>query len=143
MKPNQRFRNKPKEFWANVRTISQQVGYTMRGEGQVKIPAISEIKKAYKSLGLNLLKIIDENNNVTEIGNELLEYFKYRARILNTFVEPRLMDPDRARREFKRLYKKISPKCPIPMNKQKGEKKAEAYLTAIVNMIIEANASGF
>jgi len=30
----------------------------------------------------------------------------------------------------------------LPMNKQKGDKKAEAYLTCMVNMIIEANAKG-
>ena len=28
------------------------------------------------------------------------------------------------------------------MNKQKGEKKAEAFLTGIVNMIVESNSDG-
>ena len=28
MKPDPRFLNQPKSFWANVRTISQEVGYT-------------------------------------------------------------------------------------------------------------------
>lgn len=143
MKPNQKFRNKPKEFWANVRTISQQIGYTMRGEGQVKIPTINEIKTAYKFLGLNLHRIIDDKNILTEFGNGLLEYFKYRADVLNTFVKPRLMNPDRARSEFKNLYKILSPKCPIPMNKQKDDKRAEAYFTAIINMLIEANCEDF
>ena len=143
MKPNQKFRNKPKEFWANVRTISQQVGYTMRGEGQVKIPTINEIKTAYQALALNLHRIVDDKNVLTEFGNDLLEYFKYRADVLNTFVKPRLMNPDRARSEFENLYKKLSPKCPIPMNKQKGDKRAEAYFTAIINMLIEANCEGF
>lgn len=143
MKPNQRFRNKPKDFWANVRTISQQVGYTLRGEGQVKIPTISEIKSAYKALGLNLHRIVDDKNVLTDFGNDLLEYFKYRADVLNTFVKPRLMNPDRARSEFNNLYKTLSPKCPIPMNKQKDDKRAEAYFTAIINMLIEANCEGF
>lgn len=143
MKPNQRFRNKPKEFWANVRTISQQAGYTMRGQGQVKIPTINEIKTSYQSLGLNLHRIVDDKNILTDFGIELLEYFKYRADILNNFVEPRLMDANKAKNEFETLYNKLSPKCPIPMNKQKGEKKSPAYLTAIINMLIEANADGY
>jgi hypothetical protein len=52
------------------------------------------------------------------------------------------MDAQRAEEEFERLYSELSPQCPIPMNKQKDEKKVRAYLTAIVNMLIEANAGG-
>ena len=52
------------------------------------------------------------------------------------------MDADRARDIFEELQTKLSPTCPIPMNKQKGEKKAPAYLTGIVNMLIEANSDG-
>jgi len=64
MKPDERFRNKPKIFWANVRTIGQQVGYTMKGEGQVKVPTISEIKTAYSILGLDLSNIIDKKTKL-------------------------------------------------------------------------------
>jgi hypothetical protein len=143
MRPKEKFKNKPKDFWANIRTISQQVGYTIRGEGQVKIPIINEIKSAYESLGLNLHRIVDDKNILTEFGEDLLEYFKYRADILNTFVKPRLMSPDRARSEFNNLYNELNPKCPIPMNKQKGDKKAAAYFTAIINMLIDKNCEGF
>jgi hypothetical protein len=52
------------------------------------------------------------------------------------------MDVDRARQAFEGLYKKLDPRCPIPMNKQKGEKKAPAYFTAIINMLIEASVEG-
>ncbi len=143
MKPDQRFKNKPKEFWANVRTISQQVGYTMRGAGQVKIPTKNEIKEAYQTLGLNMNRIIDAKNVLTPFGNCLLDYFKYRADILNDFVRPRLMEPVRAKDVFEKLHKKLKPKCPIPMNKQKGPKKAAAYFTSIINMLIEDNCEGF
>ena len=83
MNPNPSFRSEPKEFWANVRTISQQVGYTVRGKGQVKIPNLTEIKKAYKYLGLNLHRIVNEKDVLTKFGNDLLEYFRYRADVLN------------------------------------------------------------
>jgi len=52
------------------------------------------------------------------------------------------MDAEQARTEFIKLKQSLCPKCPIPLNKQKGKKKAPAYLTGIVNMLIEANAAG-
>ncbi len=52
------------------------------------------------------------------------------------------MNKDSARRLFERQKAKLRPGCPIPMNKQKGDKKAPAYFTAVINMLIEANAEG-
>lgn len=142
MKPEERFLNQPKYFWANVRTIGQQVGYTARSTGQIKVPTLSEMKAALRDLGLNSSHIADEGGQPTGFGGTLSHYFEHRARILNTFVEPRLMDAARAKQEFERLCSRLAPKCPIPMNKQKGDKRAPAYLTAIVNMLVEANAEG-
>ncbi len=31
MRPEERFLKQPKDFWAMVRTISQKLGYTVRG----------------------------------------------------------------------------------------------------------------
>jgi hypothetical protein len=73
----------------------------------------------------------------------LAEYFEYRAAILLEHVEPHLMNSDEAKKEFCRLKKKLSPQCPLPMNKQKGSKKAYAYLTCIINMLIEEATHGF
>ncbi len=137
MKANAEFRNKDMSFWAAVRSISQKVGYTVRGKGIVKVPSIEEIVKAFKFLSLDDSKIAGEDGKPTEIAIELINYFSYRADILNNFVEPRLMDTKRASECFEELYAKYSPSCPIPMNKQKGDKKAPAYFTCIINMIIE------
>lgn len=52
------------------------------------------------------------------------------------------MNMNQARKVFNRLRTKIKSSAPIPMNKQKGAKKAPSYLTAIVNMLISANAEG-
>ncbi|NJK90698.1 MAG: hypothetical protein HC904_02005 [Blastochloris sp.] len=52
------------------------------------------------------------------------------------------MDAAQAKRVFEGLKRKLKPKCPLPMNKQKGTKQAPAYLTGIVNMLIEANCKG-
>ena len=142
MTPNLVFLKQPPEFWAYVRSISQTVGYTVRGERQIKVPSIEEMARALKTLALDSSRLTARHGKATPIGETLRAYFEYRAGTLNTFVEPRLMTKDSARELFLELQKDLSPKIPIPMNKQKGDKKAPAYLTAIVNMLIEANASG-
>ena len=150
----------PKSFWATVRTVSQKVGYTIRGQGIVKVPTVDEIKDAFISLNLDPDIVINDNNH-TQLTADLISYYEYRADVLNNYVEPRLMDAvllkdkngnnlnargeekeQRARVEFERLYDELKPNCPITMNKQKGEKKAPAYLTGIINMLVEKNSDG-
>ena len=48
-----------------------------------------------------------------------------------------------AKKTFETLRKKLKPTCPLPLNKQKDDKAGYAYLTGLVNMIIEANSRGF
>ena len=52
MKPDNRFIALPKSFWADVRLIGQEVGYTVRHKRIVKVPSSDEIKAAYKKLSL-------------------------------------------------------------------------------------------
>lgn len=139
MKANTDFSNMPKSFWATVRSVSQKVGYTVRGKGIVKVPSVDEIAKAFNELHLDS-SIIKNNGTPTKLANDLLSYYAYRAKILNNYVAPRLMDADRAKSEFDKLYNKLKPSCPLPMNKQKGDKKAPAFLTCIINMLVEENS---
>lgn len=141
MKADPKFATLPKSFWAAVRSVSQEVGYTIRGESQVKVPTIGEIRRSFENLHLNPNHIGDAENP-TELAHTLLAYYEHRAKILNKFVEPRLMDVKRAKSEFDALKKKLKPSCPIPLNKQKGKKRAPAYFTGIVNMLIEAHSNG-
>jgi len=141
MKADPRFAALPKSFWAAVRSVSQEVGYTIRGGNQVKVPTIGEIRQAFENLHLNPGHIGDAKNP-TGLARTLLAYYEHRAKILNKFVEPRLMDARRAKSEFDALKKKLKPSCPIPLNKQKGKKRAPAYFTGIVNMLIEAHSKG-
>jgi signal recognition particle subunit SEC65 len=141
MKADPTFSNLSKSFWAAVRSISQEIGYTVRRENQVKTPTIKEIRQAFEDLRLNP-KHIGDIENPTELGNTLLAYYEHRANILNNFVEPRLMDAKQAKSEFDALKKKLKPNCPLPLNKQKGKKKAPAYFTGIINMLIEAYSNG-
>ena len=144
MKPDQRFLAQDKTFWANVRTMSEQAGYTERGEGVIKIPTLEEILAALTGITLGTSHIVDaKTKNPTVMGQTLLAYFKFRADTLNDHVEPRLMDAERAKEVFNELKGNHWKRCPLPMNKQKGDKKAEAYLTCIVNLLIEAHSDGY
>ena len=102
---------------------------------------MQEIERAYARRGLRTNDLFGETS-VTTFGETLLDYFRYRAELLNGFVEPRLMDAERARTEYENLRSSLTPTCPLPMNKQRGEKRAPAYLTCIVNMLVEAYAAG-
>lgn len=141
MKADPRFAALPKSFWAAVRTVSQEVGYTARGVNQVKIPKLEEIELAFNALGLNSLHIV-RNGKATKLAEQLLDYFSFRAAQLNDYVRPRLMDVARASNVFNDLRKKYEPTCPIPLNKQKGEMRAPAFLTGIVNILIEEFSAG-
>jgi hypothetical protein len=140
MKPDSRFLRQPKNFWANVRSLSQNIGYT--DSGQIRIPTLEAMVASLESLDLTHSHIIEPDGNPTEFGAMLHEYFSYRARVLNGFVRPKLMSKEQAKREFEVLKARLCPTCPLPMNKQKGDKRAPAYLTGIVNMLIEAGAKG-
>jgi hypothetical protein len=142
MKANNKFMNLPKSFWAAIRTIGQACGYTERGTGQIKIPKIEEIEKAFESLSLDKTKLRNNSGNLSEYASQIISYCAYRANVLNTFVEPHLMDVKRAKAEFERLKRKLKPKCPLPMNKQKGKKKSPNYFTGIINMLVETGTGG-
>lgn len=142
MKPNNAFMNLPKAFWASVRLISQEVGYTQRTTGQIKIPTNDEINAKLEILGIDFYRLQEQRSDSGKFSNLLQDYFSYRADVLNNFVEPHLMNVTKASKVFKQLYKNLQPSCPIPMNKQKGEMRTPAYLTGLVNMLIEENSNG-
>jgi hypothetical protein len=142
VKPDPLFVEQPKKFWAHVRTISQHIGYTARRTGQVRVPTLAEIEATMEELGLKSSHIVDDRARPTRFGKLLIDYFNHRARVLNEFVEPKLMNKDSARALFEEQKAKLRPRCPMPTNKQKGAKKAPAFFTAVINMLIEANALG-
>lgn len=98
--------------------------------------------KAFVDLELDPANIIDADGRPTELAILLNEYFAYRAEVLIRHVKPRLMDAARAKQVFEDLRAELNPRCLLPMNKQKGAMAAPAYLTGIVNMLIETNSAG-
>jgi hypothetical protein len=139
MKPDPRFVNQSKAFWAAVRSLGQAVGYTTRRQGQIKVPTYEEMQGAFGTLQLNPETII-QVGKPTAFADKLHDYFTYRAEALHR-VRDLLMDGSEAKALFEQVRQEVRPLRPVPMNKQKGEKKAPAYLTGLVNMMIEKYAS--
>lgn len=142
MKPDERFLRQPKPFWANVRSISEKLGYTARGTNQIRVYSISEMTKGLAELGLQSTHIADDQGSPTELGQLLHDYFAHRASVLNHHVAAKLMTLARAKSVYHELDNRLSPTCHLPKNKQTGAKSGPAYFTGIVNMLIEANIGG-
>jgi hypothetical protein len=142
MKSDAKFLGKEKQFWACVRTASEFAGYSQRGQSSVLVPKLAEIENAFINTGMEKRVIAEREGDVSDLMRQVSLYFEYRAQVLNDYVEPKLMDAEEAKEVFTSLKRNLSPSCPLPMNKQKGEKKAPAYLTGIINMLIEANSDG-
>ena len=136
MHPNPKFLNQSSRFWAYVRAISERYGYSKRGASEVSAPNEVEIVQVLEDLNLGGADIRFETD-IESNGNLLVEYFNYRADALNHEVKSLLMDADEAEELFRSTRRQLQPKCPLPMNKQRGDKRAEAYLTCLVNMLVE------
>jgi len=140
---NSNYKDLSLEFWANVKLLNQRLGYTKRqtdknGNFQFVVPTVNQIIEVFKEEGLNPSKLI-EDGNLTSFGQKLIGYYKFRSNALITLVEPNLMNKDQAKELFYKMKKDYKPTCPLPLNKQTGEKKDHAFLTGMVNMIIEKN----
>lgn len=139
MKPIDKYLRKPKSFWASVRSLSQHIGYSK--DDTIIVPSVKQMTDAFKDLGLDSSKIFS-GNQPTALAQELHDYFSARANALMNIAEPNLMSAEQAKIEFEKLFSRLKPKCPIPFNKQKEEKKAPAFLTGLVNMMIENHSHG-
>lgn len=138
MKPNPQFLKQNNAFWACVRSLSQQLGYTVRKQNRIKVPTIEEMRQGFSKLELDPDLIGSAAGKPTVLGKELLDYFSYRADALENSAQDLLMNVKEARALFEKYKSKLKPSCPLPMNKQKGKKKAHAYLTGLVNMLVQA-----
>lgn len=136
MKPSIHFKGMPANFWANVKIISQGVGYAKNDT--VIVPTQKDIEKLYKSLNLDTSELFP-GGKVSPFGKDVLEYFSFRADALNNQVQQLLMSADEAERMYKRLSKEIrlGKNTPVqPMNKQKGDKKKKAFFTCMINLLV-------
>ncbi|MCB0711596.1 MAG: hypothetical protein KDD67_04620 [Ignavibacteriae bacterium] len=147
MQPNNRFTGLDLEFWANVKLLNQRLGYAERrtqanpNPGFI-IPTKEQIIDVFEGEGLNPSKLV-ANHTVMPLGVLVQEYMEYRSDALMNYVKPNLMDQKSASELFESKREELSPLCPLPMNKQKGDKRRPAFLTGLVNMHIEAHKGEF
>lgn len=125
------FIHKDASFWAFIKFISENLGYTERRQGFVKAYTVKE-----------LCSLCNEYNVNTDFQtiNDAVLYSKMRADLLNEFVEPSLMNAEMACTEFEKLlpmYKREHLHSTLPMNKQKGAMRQVNYFTAIINILTE------
>ncbi|HEX5307460.1 MAG TPA: hypothetical protein VFW38_00075 [Solirubrobacteraceae bacterium] len=129
MQPLDDFRNLSPEFWALVKLASQKLRYSEQATGGVKRYSAAKIEKVLRDRGL-------DPTGYEQTLQQAAEYVDARAGLLEDCVKPNLMSRDEARVLFQETKKQTSPpKELLTMNKQKGEKRHEAYLTCIVNML--------
>ena len=141
MQPELRFLNQPESFWAYVRAVGEKEGYSIRGKSMVKAPGEQQLVDTVESLRIPTARIRGQAG-LTDFGDALIDYFRYRADVLNNSVQGWLMDVDEARNAFNRKQAELCPTCPLPMNKQTGDKKAPAFFTGLVSMLVEAGLAG-
>lgn len=144
MRPNNKFLDLDLEFWSNIKLLNQRLGYTIRtskknpNSGFV-IPTPVSIIKTFMGEGLSYDRLVDNQKRLTDYGQLVVDYFEYRGSVLTNQVESNLMNKEQAKKMFYDKYKSNNPTCPIPLNKQKNDKKDYSYLTGLVNMTIEEN----
>lgn len=141
MKASNKFKDVDLAFWANSALINQRLGYANKKllgkyPGGFVIPNSTALVSMYEKEGLSVEHLYQENQ-LTDFGEHLLEYFEYRADVLTNYVEKRLMDVDKARRNYLALYNSYAPSCPLPRNNQGKAKGAPRYLNCLINMIAE------
>jgi hypothetical protein len=122
MKANSKFENLDLEFWANIKLLNQRLGYTIRKttkdpEGGFVVPSLDDINNVFSEESLSTKRLIDKDK-LTEFGQLLVDYMKFRGDILTKEVEPNLMNKDQAKKLFYAMKKVNKPKCPLPLHKK-------------------------
>lgn len=135
------------EFWANVKLLNQRLGYVERKSKKnphpsFVVPTAEQILQVFSKEGLNPVRLVNDNK-LTELGEMLQRYMRYRSNVLTNNVQSNLMNKEQAKNLFHTIKAELNPTCPLPMNKQKGEKRDYAFLTGLVNMLVEANKGKF
>jgi len=135
MKPNIKFRGQGQEFWALVKYASGQAGYATRrtklSASRLRTLTPAEIRATLSA------RQIDVGTVSEEICSLVSDYISHRAKVLTEEVEPALMNRDEARQCFIEVKARVNPRLPATLNRQKGDKRHEAYLSSIVAMFVE------
>ena len=146
MKPNKNFIQESfaryrefLEFWSFIRYASEKLGYSPKSRSKTKSRSNKKVLKRYSK---NEIILLAKQQNLSEfLVNKAYEYLNYRAEILENHSKL-LMNKEEARDKFTDLVKKYkinldpeNSQVPLPLNKQKGDKRHFAYFSCIVNIL--------
>jgi hypothetical protein len=136
--PDPRFCNQSPEFWANVRMVGQLCGYSDKKTKAIRGADAALIQDKFRINGISCEHFLTLDNQFHGWGVLLASYLHYRAEVLTHTVQGLLMNREEAKKYFEQLRKNHT-NCPLPLNKQKGDKRHHAYFTCIINLLLEAN----
>ena len=123
------FKNESPSFWAAVKFVSEQLGYSK--SGSINKYSEKDIENLWYQRRLS--------SYAGQIAH-LKRYTDMRSDLLNGFVKANLMTGEEAKDKFESLYPMYKTQhfqCDLPLNKQKGDMKQLAYFTAIINILAE------
>lgn len=131
VKPDSRYRELPKPFWALVKLVSEGLGYSKKGS--LKRYSTEQVADLLVRRELDPARLA-----VPEWLALVADYSEYRATVLETIVRPALMTKEQARAHFDTIFQtREGWTCSLPKNKLRGNQAHPNYLGAIVNMIAE------
>jgi len=143
MQPLAQFGSYDRPFWAHVKLVSESLGYSARArradpaiQGTLRRYAKEEIDRCLRTGTLYM------NGPPAGLVERLEVYLNRRAEILEKQAAPNLMNRDQAREIFEDLRGRLNPRCTLPLNKQRGEKRHHAYMACTVNMLTEQTLAG-
>lgn len=129
MEANETFLNRDPDFWGYAKLISEKLGYSKKG-------LVLSYTKDNILKKLNTLDVVIEDKML----NDVIDYLDYRAVLLNDEVKALFMDAEKSKKIFNELrsyHKENEFTCPLPLNKQKGEKRDFSFFTGIINILTE------
>ncbi len=157
MRGSSAFAGESIRFWAYVRAIGEAMGYSVRGSDQVSTFTVADMIAALVKMD-RPTELLGTVREPTVFALKLRDYFDYRAGVLNGHVRSNLMVAAEARHEYEAVKREVGATnrvdvfkdgkpiaveytvgngvVRVPMNKQTGHKRAESYLTGMVNLLI-------
>lgn len=133
MLPLEEFADEPPEFWAVVKLVSAEIGYSLQ-KTKSRPSAARAYTSAEVATALRARRL--DPSNQAELVRRVAEYSVARAELLRDVVRPSLMNREEAEDLFNALRAELDPPDHLlSMNKQKGSKRHYAFLACIVNML--------
>ena len=124
------FIGKSRSFWACVRWVGNELGYAKNKE--IVVPTSQQIRECIANTS-----DVDGSIEQLEMCEEVREYLLFRKEVLNGEVQYLLQNAEEAEEMYQKIRSTVeNTNCPLPMNKQKGDKKKPAFLTCSINLLM-------